>query len=677
MSDTYTQLLEQAKAIDAPVRPRWIASLKVDQAVKDRLLKDLEGYTIADMPTIVGLEKKGAGEPLGLEPDAPRPDAMQPTRGATLSTRVPEEPGEITVSKSDHPVARSGMDPMLGKTFAGTKVEKILGSGGMGRVYLATDIETGRKVALKVLLRTQREDGMRKRFEREARLLQELKHPGIATVFRTGVEEDGDIDIPYIVMEYVEEVSTITDYVFRNRLGMRDIAQLYVQVCDAVGFAHRKGYMHRDLKPANILVDRVGRVKVIDFGVARAVQIDSAAVTVRTETGQIVGTMQYMSPEQFKADPRLVNKRSDVYALSAVLYELLSGIQPHDLRGLPVHEAARVVCDKDAPDIRQCSPRVDEVLALLLADGLSRDSTRRPEDAVAFGRRLKGWLSTPAPMVEPTIHAEHPDRAFGREAGSPKPKAVALPWSTPPMVGVSHLDAPQRKARSKGGWVGVVTIAALGVSAVLVAFDVVPIKQLVTRVRTAAGGSTAEAIEAAPPPGVDVPLNVEQIRVLCAPEGARVRVNGEDRGLAPAVVLTPVPKGGDVEIEVLKDGWQPTKVRWTQGKDLPLVTVNLTPAGRVDAMERIFLLSIPQLPEGASLSLVKPQRATLQPGAQPVMVGFTRQDEKWQSAPIELELRDAAGKPLPLTVGLKKGVGAVSFTVMPEDIRQPLRVRAE
>lgn len=157
--------------------------------------------------------------------------------------------------------AAHAMDPYVGKELGGVKIERVVGSGGMGRVYLGTDLTSGTRVALKVLLRTLRDEDVRKRFDREGRMMEKLRHPGIATVFRTGIEQDADVDIPYIVMEYVEGVQTISDHVFRERLGTRETVDAFLQACDAVAFAHREGYVHRDIKPPNILVDRHGRVK--------------------------------------------------------------------------------------------------------------------------------------------------------------------------------------------------------------------------------------------------------------------------------------------------------------------------------------------------------------------------------------------------------------------------------
>lgn len=672
--DQFPRLLREARAIPTPERALWIAKLPVAEAVRERLRFALQ----ADV-TVAGAAPATTDTHVGEEvslrkPTGPLPDATLATRGATLSDRDATPSTDNTTFQKGQP----GGDPMIGRTFAGVVIERVLGSGGMGRVYLGTDGEGGKPVALKVLLRTQRDDSMRKRFEREARLLGELQHPCIAKVLRTGVEEDGDIDIPYIVMEYVEGVLSITDYVFRQRMGTREAAELFVQVCDAVGFAHAKGYMHRDIKPANILVNRQGRVKVIDFGVARAVAIDSAAVTVRTETGQLVGTMQYMSPEQFKADPRLVDKRTDVYALAAVLYELVSGIQPHDLRGLPVHEAARVVCDKDAPDVRECNPRVDAGLAALLAEGLSRDPTKRPDDAIAFGRRLKGWLTTPMPTMVPTIHADHPDKVFQRQAvrdagGQQVDEPVAL-------RGLTTLNRRPRRT-SKGSWTSVSVVTGLMVVAVLVSFDVIPVRQVVGKVREFSGTRQAAAdtkeggAAKAGATKMSAPGLVEQVRVVTAPEGASISVNGEAKGISPALALAKVAPGGSIEIEVSKDGWQTARTRWTQGKDAPLVVLNMVPSTATDRIQRAFVLDTAGLPAGAHLRLTSPVSMAVGAPVEAVVVDFTRENGKWIPVELALEAIDRQGKPLPLQVNARRGLGQVSYDVQPDDARHHLRVR--
>ncbi|MFM7797560.1 MAG: protein kinase domain-containing protein, partial [Planctomycetota bacterium] len=166
------------------------------------------------------------------------------------------KPGDGDDGRSGARDASRRLDPLLGREFGGVRIERILGSGGMGRVYLGTDAASGERVAIKVLLRTQQDEGVRRRFEREGRLLERLRHPGIASVLRTGVVQDGDVDVPYIVMEHVDGVQNLADHVFRERLGVRETVQAFLQACDAVGHAHREGFIHRDVKPPNLLVDR-------------------------------------------------------------------------------------------------------------------------------------------------------------------------------------------------------------------------------------------------------------------------------------------------------------------------------------------------------------------------------------------------------------------------------------
>ncbi|MEM7262483.1 MAG: protein kinase, partial [Planctomycetota bacterium] len=202
-----------------------------------------------------------------------------------------------------------------------------IGEGGMGRVYLANDLgPLKRRAAIKVLKRGLDTDEILKRFESERRTLARMQHPGIATVYEAGATDDGR---PYVALELVDGVP-ITDHCQERSLGLDERLTLFIHVCEAIQHAHHKGSVHRDLKPSNILVvgnDDEPRVKVIDFGIAKA--IDSESGSQRTRMGQILGTLNYMSPEQIEGGD--VDVRTDVFALGLLLYTLLTDKPPYEV----------------------------------------------------------------------------------------------------------------------------------------------------------------------------------------------------------------------------------------------------------------------------------------------------------------------------------------------------------
>jgi tRNA A-37 threonylcarbamoyl transferase component Bud32 len=556
---------------------------------------------------------------------------------------------------------------MLGREFGGVRIERILGSGGMGRVYLGIDVASGERVAIKVLLRTQQDEGVRRRFEREGRLLERLRHPGIASVLRTGVVQDGDVDVPYIVMEHVDGVQNLADHVFRERLGVRETVQAFLQACDAVGHAHREGFIHRDVKPPNLLVDRHGRVKVIDFGVARAIAADPAINTVRTETGQLVGTMQYMSPEQFRADPRMVDARSDVYALGAVLYELLAGVQPHDLRGLPVHEAARAVCETDPADVRECNPRLDDRLADVVMEAVAREPSRRPQDANALAARLRAWMASGSGGMSRAAVDVHPDVADHASRGAARAPAVTRT--------ASSAATPARASR--GGWL-VPVIAAVAVAlAVAMATGVLDLRALAARWRGSpdAESGAASADTTGTPTTPRAPAaTIAELRVVTAPAGAQVLLDGEPRGIAPAVVLLP-SDGGAHRITARIDGWEDASVAWT-GAAPPLVALNLAPrAGFESPLPRVVTLSVASVAPGIALRITAPESTPIGPGTWAVAVTLPRAGAGWGTSEIVLEARRADGAPATIEAGAADAAGTLRIPVTDRSAAAPVSVR--
>lgn len=217
---------------------------------------------------------------------------------------------------------------MIGRALGHYRIERLLGTGGMGEVYLAEDTTLGRRVALKVLGPALASDpDRRERFEREARAAAALNHPNIVTIH--SVEEvDG---IPFLTLELIEG-QTLDEIIPPEGLPLDRVLTLGIQLADAVGTAHQRGITHRDLKPANAMLTADGRIKVLDFGLAKVmeeVRISAEAAqptAALTTEGRIVGTVAYMSPEQ--AEGRPVDPRSDVFSLGILLYEMATGARP-------------------------------------------------------------------------------------------------------------------------------------------------------------------------------------------------------------------------------------------------------------------------------------------------------------------------------------------------------------
>src|SRR6185369_15726683 len=226
--------------------------------------------------------------------------------------------------------------------FSSTKYTfiKELGRGGMGTVYLAQDRELNRLVAIKVLNTPELTEDLRNRMVREAQIIARLEHPGIVPVHDAGTLPDGRV---FYAMKYVRG-SRLDEYAAEND-SIRDRLRKFQAVCDAVAFAHAHGVIHRDLKPQNIMIGSFGEVLVLDWGVAKILraEVSSEADTLMlpaagttkagdTAHGTVIGTRQYMSPEQARGEIDQLDERSDIYSLGAVFYFLLTDQAPNDER---------------------------------------------------------------------------------------------------------------------------------------------------------------------------------------------------------------------------------------------------------------------------------------------------------------------------------------------------------
>ncbi len=192
-----------------------------------------------------------------------------------------------------------------------------------------------------------------------------------------------------------------SEYADEKKLGTRERMQLFAQVCDAVHHGHQKGIIHRDLKPGNILVGPQGQVKIIDFGVARSTDSDMALTTLQTDVGQLIGTLQYMSPEQCEADPHDIDTRSDVYALGVVQYELLCGRLPYDVRKKAFHEVTRVIREEQPTRPSTISKQLRGDVETIALKALEKERERRYQSAVELAQDIRRYLAGEAIVGRP------------------------------------------------------------------------------------------------------------------------------------------------------------------------------------------------------------------------------------------------------------------------------------
>jgi len=273
------------------------------------------------------------------------------------------------------------IDSMIGQKIGSCTIKSILGSGGMGTVYEAVQENPRRRVALKMIKSGVTSRSAIRRFEFESQTLARLKHSGVAQIYEAGTHDDGSGGLPYFIMEYIPNAKTLTEYVNDNNLDINGKLKLFIDICNAVQHGHLKGIVHRDLKPGNILVDANGQPKIIDFGVARSTDSDLSITTLQTDIGQIIGTFQYMSPEQCDADPSDIDVRSDVYALGVILYELLTGNLPYDLHQKVIHEAIRIVREVEPIKLSTINRKLKGDLETIALKALAKNRVKRYQSA--------------------------------------------------------------------------------------------------------------------------------------------------------------------------------------------------------------------------------------------------------------------------------------------------------
>ena len=299
-------------------------------------------------------------------------------------------PDSFLDSEPNPSARRDTLSQPAGTVIGGFTVIRQIGSGGTGVVYLAHQQHPARIVALKVLRGEFLASVVQRRFEIEAELLGHLQHPGIAQIYAA---HPGDSTTPpFIAMELVNG-PPLTEYAESHQLSVRERVELLARACDAVQHAHQRGIIHRDLKPGNILVNDDGQPKVLDFGVARAAGAQVGLTTIETETGQLLGTVAYMSPEQVEADPNAIDTRTDIYALGVILFRLLGGRLPFGHDDPPLPELARRIARDEPPRLSIINPALRGDLDVIVARALAKEKERRYASAAGLAADLRRYLA--------------------------------------------------------------------------------------------------------------------------------------------------------------------------------------------------------------------------------------------------------------------------------------------
>ncbi len=269
----------------------------------------------------------------------------------------------------------------------GYEILKNIGSGASGKVFLARDLSTDELVAIKIPMLFLSPEQMH-RFAHESRMLSRLSHPNIARIDKTGmIIQD---ELPFIVMEYVKG-KTIHQHCKDNQYNFKKIIELFKQVLDAVQYAHNKGIVHRDIKPENILVNEQGEVKLLDFGIALATNNATQQLTQLTKTGEIVGTLAYMSPEQVSGNDDL-DTRADVYSLGVVLYQLLSDSLPYQVDAGKIFAAISQIIEDLPKKLTTQNHKVDANLATIVHHAIEKSPEERYQSPRDFKNDLDNWI---------------------------------------------------------------------------------------------------------------------------------------------------------------------------------------------------------------------------------------------------------------------------------------------
>jgi eukaryotic-like serine/threonine-protein kinase len=363
-------------------------------------------------------------------------------------------------------LASERAESLVGRVLAHYRIVSLLGAGGMGEVYLAEDTRLGRRVALKLLPAHFTRDGERLgRFEREARAASSLNHPNVCVIHEVGEAEGGR---RYIVMEYVEGV-TLRERMAGARMKLGEVLDVAAQIASALAAAHASGIVHRDIKPENVMLREDGYLKVLDFGLAKLTERrrvgDSEGATrrlVETETGMVMGTATYMSPEQARG--LTVDERTDIWSLGVVLYEMVTGRVPFE--GATTSDVIASILERESPPLTRYLPEVPAELQRIITKALRKDREERYQtvkDMLPDLKSLRGELELAA-KSERSMHpassggvAGQGSRSQGKVAVAGRSARVAVAQTANPTAEAESLSGKIRRHKAAAA----LTLAAL------------------------------------------------------------------------------------------------------------------------------------------------------------------------------------------------------------------------
>lgn len=402
------------------------------------------------------------------------------------------------------------------------RVDDLIGRGGMASVYRGYDQTLGRTVAIKILKADLAGDAaFRTRFRLEAQAASRMAHPTIVRVFDAGEDAEAGVDgverpVPYIVMELVHG-RLLKDVIAQGDVPTEDALRYIDGILEALEYSHRAGVVHRDIKPGNVMITDSGRVKVMDFGIARAVSDSSSTVA---ETTAIVGTAAYFSPEQAKGES--VDARADLYSTGVVLYELLTGRPP--FRGdTPVAVAYQHVSEAPLPP-SEINDRIPRALDAIVLRALAKDPFQRPQDAAGFREALDETIDGKAPTKRQMS-------ALSNELYGPNPRQAAETARS-----LRQLSTDTTMRRTQAGppvawiWAGVSVLAVLLVAVLIWVMQIRPAAEV---------PSTALSV----PNVVDMSYD-RAVETLTEQQLVTARVNESDETIAAGNVVSTVPEAG-------------------------------------------------------------------------------------------------------------------------------------